>query len=57
MSQTSFSIEDGKALLQTAFAPWVLAQNLTPETLGKTQASYTVKTTKTSPCAVAPALV
>jgi len=42
MSQTSFSIEDGKALLQNAFAPWVLAQNLTPETLGKAQATFTL---------------
>ena len=42
MSQTSFSIEDGKALLQQAFAPWVLAQNLTPLTFAPTRATFTL---------------
>jgi acyl-coenzyme A thioesterase PaaI-like protein len=40
MSQTTFSIADGKALLQNAFAYWVLAQNLTPVAFSKTQAKF-----------------
>ena len=42
MTDTSFSIEDGKALLQDAFAPWVLAQNLTPVSFSKTKAIFTL---------------
>jgi acyl-coenzyme A thioesterase PaaI-like protein len=42
MSETSFSIEDAKTLLQEAFAPWVLAQNLTPTSLGKSEAIFTL---------------
>lgn len=40
MSDTGFSIEDGKALLAEAFAPWVLQQNLTPTAFSKTQATF-----------------
>lgn len=40
MTQNTFSIEDGKALLQNAFAHWVLAQNLTPVRFSKTQAEF-----------------
>ena len=42
MTDTTFSIEDGKALLQEAFAHWVLAQNLTPVSFSKTQAIFTL---------------
>lgn len=42
MTQTAFSIDDGKALLQSAFAPWVLAQNLTPVSFSPTQARFTL---------------
>jgi acyl-coenzyme A thioesterase PaaI-like protein len=42
MSETSFSIDDAKALLQEAFASWVLAQNLTPTSLGKSEATFTL---------------
>lgn len=42
MSNNGFSIEDGKALLKEAFAPWVLAQNLTPVSFSKSQAVFTL---------------
>lgn len=42
MSDTGFSIEDGKALLAEAFAPWVLAQNLTPTSFSKSTATFTL---------------
>lgn len=37
-----FTPEDGKALLASAFAPWVQAQGLTPEVFGKVQARFTL---------------
>ncbi|WGI22271.1 PaaI family thioesterase [Amylibacter sp. IMCC11727] len=40
MSDTGFSIEDGKTLLSEAFAPWVLAQNLMPKSFSKTTATF-----------------
>ncbi len=40
MSNTGFSIEDGKALLADVFAPWVLQQNLTPTSFSKTEATF-----------------
>ena len=42
MSDTGFSIADGKALLAEAFAPWVLQQNLTPTSFSKTKATFTI---------------
>lgn len=42
MSDTGFSIEDGKTLLADAFAPWVLQQNLTPISFGKSEAIFTL---------------
>ncbi len=42
MSETGFSIEDGKTLLAEAFAPWVLQQNLTPTSFSKTQATFSL---------------
>jgi acyl-coenzyme A thioesterase PaaI-like protein len=40
MTSAHFTIEDGKTLLAEAFAPWVLAQNLTPLSFSKTQATF-----------------
>lgn len=42
MSNTGFTLDDGKALLVEAFAPWVLQQNLTPTAFSKTQATFTL---------------
>ena len=42
MPNTGFSIEDGKALLAEAFAPWVLQQKLIPNVFSKTQATFTL---------------
>ncbi len=42
MPESSFSIEDGKTLLNDAFAHWVLHQHLTPVSFSKTQAKFTL---------------